>query len=451
MAPQFKEANVEHDIGMIEGRTWLDRSRPLFPGGAINVLRLPADVQFVVTHGDGPLVWDETGRSYVDVVLGSGPLILGHAHPAVQEAVKAQMEYGSTFYNVNRPAIELGEAILEAFPGADKLRFTSGGSDATYMAMRLARAATGRNKVLKFEGAFHGFHDMSMMSLSPGEPTEFPRGIPSSGGVSSGTDNDVLVAPFNDVDTTTAIVREHASDLAAIVVEPIQRDIQPLPGFLETVRRLADDTGALLIMDEVVTGFRFRYGGVQELFGVRADLTCLGKIIGGGLPMAAVIGSADVMDLCVSGAPASGSAPALPVYFSGTLSGNPLSAAAGLATLKELRRPGVYEYLQAVGDQMRAGFEQALMHAGVRGTVTGYGSMFHVHFVDGPVHNYRDAARGHRRALIDLHVGMLRRGVFINPGAKSYLSTAHTEADVQRVIDAFAESLAEVVLEHELV
>jgi len=428
-----------------ETEPWVQRARRLFPGGAINVLRLPTEEQFVVVRGEGAYIWDEAGRSYIDVVLGSGPLVLGHAHPEVRAAVTSQMENGSTFYAVNRPAIELAEAILAAFPGAERIRFTSGGSDATYLAMRLARAATGRNKVLKFEGAFHGFHDMSMMSLSPTGPARFPEGVPSSGGVSDGAHADVLVAPFNDAETTAAIVREHAADLAAIMVEPIQRDIVPLPGFLTALRRIADETGALLIMDEVVTGFRFRYGGIQETFGVRGDLTCLGKIIGGGLPLAAVVGPAEVMDLCVTGAPAGpGNVASLPVYFSGTLSGNPLSASAGLATLNVLRRPGVYEHLNAIGDQVRAGLEKVLADAGVHGVVTGYGSMFHVHFADGPVHSYRDVLRGRRQAVTDVHVGMLRRGVFVNPGAKSYLSAAHSERDVQRIVDAFADALPDV-------
>lgn len=450
MSPPFEET-----VGKPSGDSgsWLERARRLFPGGAINVLRLPADEQFVVVRGEGAYVWDERGRSYVDVVLGSGPLILGHAHPTVQAAVKRQIEQGSTYYNVNRPAIELAEAILEAFPGAQRVRFASGGSDATYLAMRLARAATGRNKVLKFEGAFHGFHDMSMMSLSPTEPTAFPRGVPSSGGVSEGTYGDVLVAPFNDEKTTTAIVRAHAEDLAAIMVEPIQRDIPPLPGFLPALRRLADETGALLIMDEVVTGFRFRYGGVQDMFGVRGDLTCLGKIVGGGLPLAAVVGPAGIMDLCVSVGPGgagalSAAAPRQPVYFSGTLSGNPLSAAAGLATLNVLREPGVYEHLEAIGTRVRSGLDEALTAAGVRGVVTGFGSMFHVHFVDGPVHSYRDVLRGNRQAVAELHVGMLRRGVFVNPGAKSYLSAAHSDAEVRRIVDAFADALSDVAARH---
>lgn len=417
---------------------YVQRAEKVFPGGSINVLQLPPAERFVVARAQGARVWDENGREYIDLVMGSGPLILGHAHPAVREAVRAQAELGTTYYQVSKPAVELAEAILEAFPGAEKLRFTSDGSDATYMAVRLARAATGRRRVLKFEGGFHGSHDMSMISLSSkGEPA-FPRGVPSSAGVSPAAVDDVLVAPFNDLAETARIARDHRDELAAIIVEPVQRDIAPEPGFLQGLRRLADEMGCLLIFDEVVTGFRFRYGGVQELFGVRADLTCLGKIIGGGLPLAAVVGPADILDLCVPGAGR------LPVYLSGTLFGNPLAAAAGLATLAELRREGVYQRLAALGQRLRSGMEQVLAEAGVTGTVTGMGSMFHMHFAPGPIRNYRDTQRGDGAALRDVHLGLLRRGVYVNPGAKGYLSLAHEERDLDLVLEALAASVADV-------
>lgn len=419
-------------------RPWLQRGQALFPGGAVNVLRVPSDHQFVVARAEGSHVWDEVGRAYIDVVLGSGPLILGHAHEAVKAAVSRQLQMGTTYYNMSSPAIELGEAILEAFPMYEQLRFTSGGSDATYMAIRLARAATGRNRVLKFEGAFHGFHDTSMMSLSPQQPPAFPRGTPSSDGVSKGTDHDVLVAPFNDLKRTAAIVRQHRSELAAIIVEPVQRDIVPESGFLTGLRQLADEAGALLIFDEVVTGFRFRYGGIHALYGVNADLTCLGKIIGGGLPLAAVAGPENIMNLVVS------KGARQPVYFSGTLSGNPLSAAAGLATLVQLRNDGVYEYLDEIGSRVRLGLEQAASAAGIEAQVTGFGSMFHLHLTQGAISNYRDTLAGARSSLYKLHLGVLRRGVFINPGAKSYLSLAHDESDVEQIVNVFAESMAEL-------
>lgn len=423
----------------MSARSWLSRGQALFPGGAVNVLRVPSEQQFIVARAQGAHMWGESGRSYIDVVLGSGPLILGHAHEAVQAAVTEQLRLGTTYYNVSRPAIELGEAILAAFPMYDRLRFTSGGSDATYMAIRLARAATGRNRVLKFEGAFHGFHDTSMMSLSPQDPPAFPQGTPSSGGVSEGTDHDVLVAPFNDLQQTAAIVRQHHAELAAIIVEPIQRDIVPRSGYLEGLRQLADEIGALLIFDEVVTGFRFRYGGIHALYDVEADLTCLGKIIGGGLPLAAVVGPADIMNLCAP----KGKTKA--VYFSGTLSGNPLSAAAGLATLAQLRRDGVYEYLDDIGERVRQGLERGARSVGLDAQVTGIGSMFHLHFTKGAIRNYRDTLHGDRDLLYKLHLGVLQRGVFINPGAKSYLSTAHDDEDVEQIVTAFAESMAELV------
>lgn len=421
-----------------ESSCYVERAARVFPGGTINALQLPPGERFVVARAQGARVWDEAGREYIDLLMGSGPLILGHAHPAVVEAVRAQAELGTTYYQVSKPAVQLAEEILAAFPGAERLRFVSDGSDATYMAVRLARAATGRRRVLKFEGGFHGSHDLSMISMSPQEEREFPRGVPASAGVPESAVEEVLVAPFNDLEATARIARAWRDELAAIIVEPVQRDIVPEPDFLPGLRRLADEIGCLLIFDEVVTGFRFCYGGVQELFGVRADLTCLGKIIGGGLPLAAVVGPAAIMDLC---APGPGR---LPVYLSGTLFGNPLAAAAGLATLAQLRQEGVYQRLEELGARLRRGIADVMTAAGVEATVTGMGSMFHFHFAAGPICSYRDILRGDRAALRDVHLGWLRRGVYVNPGAKGYLSLAHDERDVDLALDALSAAVAEV-------
>ena len=316
----------------------------MLPGGTFG--NFAAEV--VIREGKGGRVWDEEGKEYVDFLLGSGPMLVGHAHPEVTEAAQAQIARGTTFFANNRLGIELAETIVEAVPCAEQVRFVSSGSEADLYAMRAARAFTRRDKILKFEGGYHGMSDYSLMSLAPKRSGNFPAAVPDSAGIPKSVRDDMLIAPFNDAEAVADLVREHKSELAGIIVEPFQRIIPPEPGFLAALRKITADNGIPLIFDEVVTGFRLAYGGAQEYYGVVPDLCTLGKVIGGGFPLAAIAGRAEIMahfDRAKVGDENF-------LVQIGTLSGNPVAAAAGLATLAILRRPGAYERIHATGREL---------------------------------------------------------------------------------------------------
>jgi glutamate-1-semialdehyde 2,1-aminomutase len=419
-------------------KSWIDRSESVFPGGSLNVLRWPAGRRIVFESGSGARVVDVTGREYIDFLLGSGPLVLGHAHRQVVKAVQAQAERGSTFYGLSRPAIELAERIVQHAPCADLVRFCGSGSDAVFFALRVARAATGRPMILKFEGGFHGSSDYALMSVTPHLDLAYPEPESDSAGVPSAIVDDVLVAPYNDVAATSAIIEAYGDRLAAIVVEPVQRAIGPAPGFLESLRQLTRDRGIVLIFDEVVTGFRLGLGGAQELYGVVPDLATYGKAIGGGYPLAAVAGRRDVMEAI---APTDGS---LPAYVSGTLSGNPIAAVAGLATLDVLEERGTYERLFALGATLRSRLQDAFASAQRAALVIGVGPIFQILLpaeADAtgpePPTSYR-AVRDLGSRVDDFTGFLIDRGILYT-GRKGYLSLAHEDSD----LETFAETAAE--------
>ena len=417
----------------------LRRASQALPGGTVSSFRLPPEVAIVVSRGQGSHLWDLDGREYVDYVLGSGPLILGHAHPAVVQAVGEQITLGSHYYTLSEPAIRLAEEIIQAVPCAEKVRFAGTGSEATFMALRLARAYTGRNKIMKFEGAYNGNHDYSMMSVSPTSPRAFPTPTPDTAGIPESLLGDVLVAPFNDTETALAIMERNARDLAAVILEPVQRIIAPKPGFLQALRTATRDLGIVLIFDEVVTGFRLAYGGAQEYYGVVPDLAAYGKIIGGGYPLAAVAGKAELMELCDS----SRSGSPEYVYLSGTLNGNPVGAAAGLATLAELRKPGRYERLHEAGERMRKRLATVFAERGIRAQAVGVGPLFRLVFTDRPIESYRDLLASDRQRATKVGVELLKRGFFVNPGDKVYISLAHSDDDLDSYVAAVAAILDE--------
>lgn len=412
------------------------RARAVFPGGALGSFTLPEDLDFVAARGQGAWLWDTAGRGYRDYVLSSGPMILGHAHPAVTEAVKRQLERGTTFYAMNDVAIALAEKILAASGWAEMLKFCSDGSEATFYALRLARAATGRDKVLKFEGAYHGHHDYAMMSYTPGGEAFSPTALPDSAGIPQGAQAQVLVAPYNDLAAATALMEAHAGELAAVIVEPGCRLIDPAPGFLQGLRDACTRHGSLLVYDEVVTGFRVAWGGATALYGVTPDLVAYGKIVGGGYPLGAVAGRREVLELANPRAKGQGY-----TYISGTLNGNPLSAAAGLATLGELEKPGVYERLDALGRRLRDGLAAAARAAGRPAQVLGVGPMANIYFTERPIRDYRDAQGEDRAIKLRLQRDLLVAGHLTNPWAKLYLSTAHQEADLDATLEVAAASL----------
>ncbi len=416
----------------------LEDARRLFPGPSLGTFLLPDGVSLVASHGIGPYLYDIDGSAYLDYVLGSGPLILGHAHPAVIEAVTAALRRGLTFGTLNEPIIALAEEIVRAMPGAELIKFASSGAEATFYALRLARAHTGRPKILKFEGGFHGFHDYAMQSVAPRTPTDFPEPIPDTAGIPDTVSGTVLVAPFNGLDETRAIIERHRNELAAIIVEPYQRQIPPRPGFLPGLRELATQHGIVLIFDEVVTAFRFAYGGAETVYGVTPDLTALGKIIGGGFPLAAVAGRRELLEH----ADPRRRGHEEYVYFSSTLNGHPIAATAGLATLSVLRQAGTYEDLTSITERLLAGVREVLGRRGVPGQAVGRTGIWHVCYTDAEVVDYRSARRSDRQLSLRVGAEMIRRGVLVHfPGQKNYVSVVHTAQDVDRTVEVFDESL----------
>jgi len=417
-----------------------ERAWAVFPGGSLGEYNLPAGLTVVLARGEGATVWDTDGRAFLDFTMGWGSVLLGHAHPAVTEAARRQAALGANFAYVSAPALELAEALVHAVPCARRVRFCASGTEATAYAVRLARAATGRPKILKFEGAYHGANEIGTVSLFPRQLLPFPRGEPTSAGLGAGAVADILIAPFNDLETTAAILDAHRDELAGVIVEPLHRCTPPRPGFLQGLRDRTRRLGLPLIFDETVTGFRLAYGGAQEYYGVEPDLAALGKALGGGYPLGAVVGRADLLDLVREdrlGQPGY-------VWFASSVGGNPVSSAAALATLGELRRPGTYDRLFALGESLRAGLRAVLKEEGVTAQVQGDGPLAAVVFTDRDVVDYRSAfhADGARRRAFLL--GLFRRGIFLNPmSTKLYLSLAHTDADLARFLEIARATLRE--------
>ena len=416
------------------------RSLAVFPGGSLGEYDLPPDLALVLARGAGAQVWDSEGRAFTDFTMGWGSAILGHAHPAVVEAGQRQAALGANFAYVTEPALALAEEIVRVVACAERVRFCASGTEATSYAVRLARAFTGRPKILKFEGAYHGANEVGTVSLFPRRLLDFPLGEPTSAGLGPGAAADVLVAPYNDLRSTVAILEAHRHELAGIIVEPLHRCTSPLPGFLQGLREATAEMGQLLIFDETVTGFRLAYGGAQEYYGVRPDLATLGKGLGGGYPIGAVAGRGDILELVREdrlGDPRY-------VWFASSLGGNPVSTAAACATLGELRKPGTYGHLFALGESLRAGLRRVLQDVGVTAQVQGDGPLAAVVFTDREVVDYRTAFASNRALARAYLLGLFRRGIFLNPmSTKLYLSLAHTEADIARFLRAAQASLEE--------
>ncbi|MDW4550201.1 aminotransferase class III-fold pyridoxal phosphate-dependent enzyme [Defluviimonas sp. D31] len=401
-------------------QTLAERARAVLPAGGFGNF----DPTVFIREGKGSRVWDEDGREYVDYLIGSGPMLLGHGHPEVLEVVAEQLPKGMTFFANNAPGVELAEEICRAVPCAEQVRFLSSGGEADMYAMRLARAHTGRDKILKFEGGYHGMSAEAQMSLAPTRLVNFPQAVPDSAGIPEAVRAEMLIAPFNDPDYLESLLKEHGGDVAGIIVEPLQRIIPPAPGFLQAVRELCDRYGIVLIFDEVVTGFRFAYGGAQEAYGVTPDLCTLGKIIGGGFPLAAVAGRKDIMDhfdKAIVGADKW-------LMMLGTLSGNPVAAVAGLKTMEILRRDGAYATLRAHGERLQAMFARHLDAAGVAHRIVGHPTLFDVVFTDRDVRTYRDVLAADAKKSAAFNAVLRANGVFKSPG-KVYPCLALTEAD----------------------
>lgn len=412
---------------------WFETARRVLPGGAFGSYALPEDAGLVIRRGAGARVQNADGRWYVDYVCGAGALILGHAHPAVVAAARAQVEDGLHFFgSPHEPALRLAETLVETIPCAEKLIFATTGSEATAYALRLARAHTGRDKILKFEGAFHGNHDYSVFSIAPSALSNYPQGRPDSAGVPRPVHDTVLVAPYNDLDAARRIVEEHRADLAAVIVEPVQRIVFPHPEFLPGLRRICDDNDVLLLFDEVVTGFRLGLGGGQAWFDAVPDLASYGKIVGGGGPLSCIAGRADVIDL----ADPARRGEAGFVYVNGTLHGNPVAAAAGSATLAELARPGVYEGLHAASAQFLGECQKVLDRHRLPAVAAGKASFWQILFLDREPESHADVMRQDAARARDLDMALLRNGVSVLPNVRRFVSLVHDGADYERTLDA---------------
>ena len=418
------------------------RALEAFPAGISNgEFGLPPEALVVLERGKGARLWDANGREHLDFSLGWGSCLVGHACPEVVEAVMRQVPNGSNFSYLNTQVLALAEEIRRVSPASERLRFCASGTEATMYCQRLARAFTGKPKILKFEGAYHGANEAGVTSLFPSKRLDFPQPEHTSAGTPS-VDRELLVAPYNDLDTSVAIIRKHRAELAGVIMEPLQRCTPPHPGFLEGIRAACTEAGIVLIYDEVVTGFRLAYGGAQEYYGVVPDLVAYGKALGGGYPIGAFGGRRDIMDLVNEHRIGSDGY----VWMASTLGGNPISTAAANAALSVLRRPGTYAHLHGLGNRFREKLRNVLRDRQVRAQVIGDGPLAQVVFSDQPVFDYRSTARGDKQRGRKLMLGLFARGVFINPmGTKLYLSIAHDDAICDAFCARFDDTLAEIL------
>jgi len=416
-----------------------NRAKRVLPGGVnspVRAFRAVGGTPFFVAHGHGSSLADVDGEEYLDYVCSWGALILGHAHPVVLDAVRAAAGRGWTYGAPCEAEVDLAEEVRQRMPSLEMMRFVNSGTEATMAAVRLARAATGRDIIVKFEGCYHGHADSFLVKAGSGVAT---LGLPDSPGVPAALAGLTLTAPFNDARSVADLFREHADRIAAVIVEPYVGNagfIPPESDFHPALRSLCDRHGALLIFDEVMTGFRVAAGGAQERLGVKPDLTTLGKIVGGGFPVGVYGGRADLMKRV---------APEGPVYQAGTLSGNPVAMAAGLATLRETSKPGFYETLNRRTDRLVSGLQNAARRNGVAVTTGHAGSMWGLYFTPGPVRNYADAKQSETALFARWHKAALARGVFLAPSTfeAGFVSAAHSDADIDFTIEQLDAALAE--------
>ena len=412
----------------------------LMPGGVSSPVRAFKSVggqPIVFDRVKGPYAWDVDGNKYIDYIGSWGPAICGHAHPEVISALQEAIEKGTSFGAPCALENTLAEMVIDAVPSVEMVRFVNSGTEACMAVLRLMRAFTGRDKVIKFEGCYHGHADMFLVKAGSGVAT---LGLPDSPGVPRSTTANTLTAPYNDLEAVKQLFAENPDAISGVILEPIVGNagfIQPEPGFLEGLRELTKEHGALLVFDEVMTGFRISYGGAQAHFGVTPDLTTMGKVIGGGLPVGAYGGRADIMAMV---------APAGPMYQAGTLSGNPLAMTAGIKTLELLRQPGTYEKLAATTETLINGIKAAAAEAGLPITGGSVSAMFGFFLCEGPVRNFEEAKATDSERFGRLHRAMLERGVYLAPSAfeAGFTSLAHSDADIDTTLNAFRESFAAV-------
>jgi len=406
-----------------KSRALFERAQLLMPGGVnspVRAFKAVGGTPFFVAKGEGCYLWDVDGNRFVDFVCSWGPLILGHAHPEVVAAVKEAVERGTTYGAPTELEVALAEKIQQAFPSMEMLRLVNSGTEATMSAIRAARGYTGRKKIVKFEGCYHGHADYLLVKAGSGAAT---FGIPDSAGVPEGTAQDTIVLPYNDIEAFNKTMDAMGEEIAAVIVEPIAGNmgvVLPKPEFLAALRQQTEKHGVVLIFDEVITGFRVAYGGAQSLYGIKPDMTCLGKIVGGGFPLAAYGGRKEIMQTV---------APLGPVYQAGTLSGNPVAVTAGLKTLEILERDNPYPELERRTKQLTQVISEAAKEAGVPVQINQIASMFTVFFTDQPVVDYASARRSDTQRYARFFHALLERGVYFPPSQfeAAFLSTAHDD------------------------
>ena len=410
------------------------------PGGVSSPVRAFKSVggqPIVFDRVKSPYAWDVDGNRFIDYVGSWGPAICGHAHPEVIASLQEAIEKGTSFGAPCELENKLAEIVIEAVPSVEMVRFVNSGTEACMSVLRLMRAFTGRDKIIKFEGCYHGHADMFLVKAGSGVAT---LGLPDSPGVPRSTTSNTLTAPYNDLEAVKELFAENPDAISGVILEPVVGNagfITPEPGFLEGLRELTKENGALLVFDEVMTGFRISYGGAQARFGVTPDLTTMGKVIGGGLPVGAYGGKAEIMSMV---------APAGPMYQAGTLSGNPLAMTAGIKTLELLRQEGTYEKLGAITKKLIEGIIKAAQDAGIPITGSSISAMFGFYLTEGPIRNFEEAKSTNSELFGKLHRAMLERGVYLAPSAfeAGFTSLAHSEDDIDATLKAFQESFSEI-------
>jgi glutamate-1-semialdehyde 2,1-aminomutase len=422
---------------MRSSRELYEESKKFLVGGVNSPVRAMKPYPFFVKRGEGCRLFDVEGKEYIDYCLGYGPLILGHTNPVVMDAVREQLNHGTLYGAPTEMEIEFAKKVSKHLPSSDMVRFVNTGTEATMGAIRLARGFTGKKKFIKFEGAFHGAHDYVLVKAGSGATT---HGVPNSAGIPKETTRNTILAPFNDEEAILDIINKE-DDLACVILEPIIANagcVMPTKGYLQFLRKVTRENDVLLIFDEVITGFRLGLSGAQGFYKVAPDITTLGKILGGGLPIGAIASSREIMEKM---------APLGDVYQAGTFNGNPLSAAAGLAAIKELEKPGVYETLESRGDRMRRGLEGLSEDLRLDARVYGAASMFQIYFTGSEVIDYSSALKADKEVFRIFQSELQKRGVFLPPSQYecNFISTAHSTEKIDETLEKMEESLKKVL------